>query len=254
MTAKSQDVEPAGAPAVHRRSVLKWLGIGVGSAVVAGGVGVGARGAANGAFYAGSGAPYALWSEWASLSGVDCVVAAGVLACNPHNTQPWRIGVGSGIDGDVIEVRSDPARRMPVNDAAHREHFAGLGCAIENMVVAAGPGSVLSVLHPPPCLPREVKNLQDAGRTRGAGCAMQPTGRDRRAMSLRHHRDRTIPAGDETRPRRASRRRRDVDGRAGPWAVHRRPDLTSRPRGISGPTDCRTWPAAASRTAANGDE
>lgn len=27
---------------------------------------------------------------------------------------------------------------MPLNDASGREHFAGLGCAVENMVIAAG--------------------------------------------------------------------------------------------------------------------
>jgi hypothetical protein len=69
------------------------------------------------------------------MSGLQRVVAAGVLACNPHNTQAWRITV----DGDTIDVHSDPSRRMPCNDAIGREHFAGLGCAVENMVIAAGP-------------------------------------------------------------------------------------------------------------------
>ncbi|MDT7580491.1 MAG: hypothetical protein QOK35_1755, partial [Pseudonocardiales bacterium] len=119
---------------VSRRSVLKWMSIGTGSALAAAGAGIGVRGAVNGAFTAGSGASYGLWHDWAALTGVDRVVAAGVLACNPHNTQPWRIGRGA----DVIEIHSDPARRMPVNDAADREHFAGLGCAVENTVVAAG--------------------------------------------------------------------------------------------------------------------
>jgi hypothetical protein len=109
-------------------------GIGLGT-VAAVGVGAGGvRAASNGAFTAGAGDPYDLWRDWSGMSGVDRVVAAGVLAVNPHNTQPWRFTVA----GDVIDVRSDPARRMPVNDAGDREHFAGLGCAIENMVVAAG--------------------------------------------------------------------------------------------------------------------
>ena len=37
---------PAGTPGVRRRSVLKWVGIGVGSVVLAGGAGVGVRGRA----------------------------------------------------------------------------------------------------------------------------------------------------------------------------------------------------------------
>lgn len=118
-----------------RRDALKLTGLGIGS--VAGlGVGVGGlRAVTNGAFSAGSGDPYDLWHDWTSLSGVERVVAAGVLACNPHNTQPWRMIV----DGDTIDVHSDPSRRMPFNDASGREHFAGLGCAVENMVIAAGP-------------------------------------------------------------------------------------------------------------------
>ncbi|MFJ1733018.1 Acg family FMN-binding oxidoreductase [Streptomyces sp. NPDC088254] len=120
--------------AVTRRDALKLAGLGIGSAA-AFGVGVGGvRAVTNGAFSAGSGDPYDLWHEWSSMSGVERVVAAGVLACNPHNTQPWRMSV----NGNVIDVHSDPSRRMPLNDASGREHFAGLGCAVENMVIAAG--------------------------------------------------------------------------------------------------------------------
>jgi hypothetical protein len=119
---------------VQRRSVLKWIGIGAGTTVVATGTGIGVRAAANGGFAAGTGAPYDLWDAWPSLSGVDRVAAAGVLACNPHNTQPWSMALSPG----AIDLYSDPTRRMPVNDAFDREHFAGLGCAVENMVIAAG--------------------------------------------------------------------------------------------------------------------
>jgi len=49
-----------------------------------------------------------MWQDWATLSGVDRVVAAGVLACNPHNTQPWRIGVG----GDGVVTVDDALDRV----------------------------------------------------------------------------------------------------------------------------------------------
>lgn len=120
--------------AVTRRSALKIAGIGLGTAA-AGGLGAaGVRAGTNGAFDPGSGDPYDLWRDWPKMSGVDRVVAAGVLAANPHNTQAWRFAV----TGDVIDLHSDPGRRMPLNDASAREHFAGLGCAVENMVIAAG--------------------------------------------------------------------------------------------------------------------
>ena len=121
-----------------RRSTLKLAGAGLG-VVAAGGVTAGGvRAATNGAFSAGHGDPYDLWHDWTGLTGTDRVVAAGILACNPHNTQAWRFTVA----GDTVNVYSDPARRMPLNDASHREHFAGLGCAIENMVIAAGSAQV----------------------------------------------------------------------------------------------------------------
>ncbi|MFE1884150.1 hypothetical protein [Streptomyces diastatochromogenes] len=121
--------------AFTRRDALKLAGLGIGS-VVALGVGVGGvRAITNGAFSAASGDPYDLWHDWSSMSGIERVVAAGVLACNPHNTQPWRIAIAE----DTIDVHSDPSRRMPLNDASGREHFAGLGCAVESMVIAAGP-------------------------------------------------------------------------------------------------------------------
>ena len=135
MTTTERPAPDARAPrTVDRRSVLRWAGIGVGSALAAGGVVAGVRGTTNGGFTAGSGAPYDLWRDWTALTGVDRVVAAGVLAANPHNTQPWRIRAGD----DRVEVYSDPRRRMPANDASGREHYAGLGSAVENMVVAAG--------------------------------------------------------------------------------------------------------------------
>jgi hypothetical protein len=133
MATSTVDTEPRGAN-VSRRSVLKMTGLGLG-AVAAAGVGAGTvRAGTNGAFTAGSGDPYELWHDWQAMSGVDRVVAAGVLACNPHNTQAWRFAV----TGDVIDLHADPGRRMPLNDASAREHFAGLGCAVENMVIAAG--------------------------------------------------------------------------------------------------------------------
>src|SRR4051795_12945382 len=105
MRSTQQDPEAPAAPGravVDRRSALKLAGIGLGSvAAVAVGAG-GVRAAANGAFSAGAGDPYDLWRDWAGMSGVDRVVAAGVLAANPHNTQPWRFAVS----GDVVDLHA----------------------------------------------------------------------------------------------------------------------------------------------------
>ena len=116
-----------------RRDVLRIAGLSIGAVVVTAAAGTGIRAALNGAFSAGDGRPYDLWATWDAMSGIDRIVAAGVLAANPHNTQPWVISVVA----NTISISADPTRRMPACDARDREHFAGLGCAIENMVVAA---------------------------------------------------------------------------------------------------------------------
>ncbi|MFT4030677.1 MAG: hypothetical protein QM675_12445 [Protaetiibacter sp.] len=118
---------------MSRRRVLQAFGIGGGAVVVAAASGVGTRAGLNGAFDVGQGAPYGLWSTWQDATGLDALVAAAVLAANPHNLQPWVFT----IDGDRIDVYADPERAMPANDADERERIVGFGCALQNLAVAA---------------------------------------------------------------------------------------------------------------------
>ena len=69
------------------------------------------------------------------LRGCCSPSSAVVLAANPHDTQPWLFR----ISGDAIEVLADLSRNLGAMDAFVREMHLGLGCAIENMLVAAGP-------------------------------------------------------------------------------------------------------------------
>jgi hypothetical protein len=55
------------------------------------------------------------------------------LAPNGHNTQPWRFRIGDG----HIEILPDFARRTPVVDPDDHHLFVGLGCAAENLSLAA---------------------------------------------------------------------------------------------------------------------
>lgn len=152
--------------------------------VLAGAGGVTARSALNGVWNQGQGAPYELWSGWQDAPGVHALVAAGVLAANPHNLQPWLFELG--VDergGDVIDVFDDPSRAMPVNDADGRERAAGYGCAIQNIVVAArATGLQAEVVTLPDGDPRRVARI-----TVSAGA--QPTDRELRlaaAIANRH--------------------------------------------------------------------
>lgn len=118
---------------LSRRTVLTAIGIGGGAVVLAAAGGVTTRAGLNGVWNQGQGAPYELWSNWQDAPGLHALVAAGVLAANPHNLQPWFFELGD----DVIDVFDDPSRAMPVNDADGRERAAGYGCAIQNIVIAA---------------------------------------------------------------------------------------------------------------------
>ena len=56
------------------------------------------------------------------------------LAANGHNTQPWRFRIGEG----RIEILPDFSRRTPVVDPDDHHLFVSLGCAAENLALAAG--------------------------------------------------------------------------------------------------------------------
>lgn len=55
------------------------------------------------------------------------------LAANSHNTQPWRFRSSAG----EIEILPDVSRRIPIVDPDEHHIFASLGCAAENLALAA---------------------------------------------------------------------------------------------------------------------
>jgi nitroreductase len=61
------------------------------------------------------------------------LVRYAVLAPSTRNTQPWRFRV----DRERIEIRADLTRWHAVADPDRRELYLSLGCAIENLLVAA---------------------------------------------------------------------------------------------------------------------
>jgi hypothetical protein len=63
-------------------------------------------------------------------------IRLATLAPNGHNTQPWRFRVGE----DRIDVLPDTSRRTPVVDPDDHHLFVGLGCAAENLAIAANAG------------------------------------------------------------------------------------------------------------------
>jgi hypothetical protein len=115
-----------------RRSMLHHIGVGAATVAVAG-IGVGSyRVFDNGVLDAGDGTAYDAWATWRTDRTPRGAVGAAILAANPHNTQPWTFHVTA----DSIELFADPTRRTVTLDALDREHHIGLGCALENLVLA----------------------------------------------------------------------------------------------------------------------
>lgn len=113
----------------------------------AGAAGLGWHAVRNGVFSSGAGVAYAPWRQWPPLpeEGALGLVRAAVLAASPHNTQPWLFRVA----GTRIELFADPARNIGTIDPFLREMHMGLGCALENLVLAAraaGHRTVLTLL------------------------------------------------------------------------------------------------------------
>ena len=127
-------MSPPGELSVPRRSLLQGIGIGAATVVVAGTGALSYRAYDNGVLDSGSGAPYDPWSRWREDPSPLGAVGAAILAANPHNSQPWIFHVTD----KAVDVFTDPTRGTGTLDPLGREHHVGMGCAVENLVLAAG--------------------------------------------------------------------------------------------------------------------
>lgn len=116
---------------ISRRRFLQTAGI----TLIAAAGGVVIRSVDQGVFAVGQGPAYETWRTWRSDTATpqERIVLAGILASNPHNSQPWLFR----IEPDVITLYADITRQIGTIDPFLREMTIGLGCAVENMLLAA---------------------------------------------------------------------------------------------------------------------
>jgi nitroreductase len=93
------------------------------------------------------------------------LVRYAILAPSTRNTQPWRFRV----DRERIEIRADLNRWHSVADPDRRELYLSLGCAIENLIVAAEQFGLRHAVAYLPGLPDETVAAAVAFRPGGHG-------------------------------------------------------------------------------------
>ncbi len=116
---------------VSRRNFFK--GAGVISVLV--GSGLVWRALDRGVFRVGKGLAYEPWYDWQNYDGNDplALLNSAILAANPHNTQPWLFRVSDS----RIDLYADTKRHIGASDPFLQEMHIGLGCALENLLLAA---------------------------------------------------------------------------------------------------------------------
>ena len=112
---------------VRRRTIL----VGGAALLVLGGGGMVVAGRAGSERYARFAA--ASRRSFAVEGGIRELVRYATLAANGHNTQPWRFRESA----EGIAILPDFSRRTPVVDPDDHHLYVSLGCAIENLAIAA---------------------------------------------------------------------------------------------------------------------
>ncbi len=71
--------------------------------------------------------------DWPMEAQLRFLLGYAILAPSSHNTQPWRFTTSA----DRIDLHADEAGWLKVADPDRREVYLSLGCALENLLVAA---------------------------------------------------------------------------------------------------------------------
>lgn len=106
------------------------------------------------------------------------LIRYATLAANAHNTQPWRFRIGDR----RMEILPDLTRRTAAVDPDDHHLFASLGCAAENLSLAAGARDRPGVIRFDPANDGAVVfEFGDASNDASALCSAIPTRQSTRA-------------------------------------------------------------------------
>jgi hypothetical protein len=133
MNANASSAPDMATRAMSRRVFLKRLGIGAGAVTVVVSGGVAWRIIDQGVLAPGTGPAYEAWRASLTGDGPLSLVRAAILAANAHDTQPWAFRIA----GDRIDLFADRTRTLGTVDPMDRELEISLGCALENLLLAA---------------------------------------------------------------------------------------------------------------------
>src|SRR5947209_2007803 len=124
------------APArLSRGAFLRWMARAAGAGVVVLATGTTWRALDQGVFASGQGPASQAWRDWPGTpsEGLLALVRSAVLAADAHDTQPWLFVLGT----DRIDLFVDASRNIGTVDPLRREQHISLGCALENLTLAA---------------------------------------------------------------------------------------------------------------------
>ncbi len=86
------------------------------------------------------------------------LIRYATLAASGHNTQPWKFT----IQENAIQIHPDYSRRLPVVDPNNREMWISLGCALENLLIAAhAVGYTAEVTYPDTAELIDIRLIED---------------------------------------------------------------------------------------------